>query len=58
MLDEAFALRSSLSETEASVLYYIPGYVTKKKNIMSNNKDMESHVGIVPNLQHCYLVGA
>ena len=30
MLDEAFALRNTLSETEESVLYYISGYVAKK----------------------------
>ena len=31
MLDEAFALRSTLSETEESALYYISGYVAKKE---------------------------
>ena len=41
MLDEVFALRNTLSETDESALYYISGYITKKENIMLNNKDMD-----------------
>ena len=33
MLDKAFSLRNSLSETEESTLYYISNYVPLKENI-------------------------
>ena len=46
MLDKAFALRSTLSETEESALYYISGYIEKKENITTNSIEMESYVGI------------
>ena len=33
MLNEAFSVRSSLSETEQSTLYYISGYIAFEENI-------------------------
>ena len=60
MLDEAFALRSTLSETDESALYYISGYVAKKENITPNSNDMGSYAGMeypCLNLQRCYLAG-
>ena len=47
MLDESFVLRSTLSETEESALYYISGYVARKENITtSSSLDMENYAGI------------
>ena len=46
MLDEAFALRSTLSETDESALYYISGCVAKEENITPNSNDMDSYAGM------------
>ena len=46
MLDEAFALKSTLLETDESALYYISGYVAKKENITPNSNDMDSYAGM------------
>lgn len=45
MLDEAFSIRSQLSETEESTLYYIPGYFAfKEKIVIVKPTDFTKHI--------------